>query len=276
MKKVLYTFFFVVLTAVCVGQNELSIISFNIRLGSAWANDGDNDWEHRRQAVAEMLLKERPDAVGMQEALPNQTAYLDSALRADYSRIGVGRDDGAGAGESMCIYYRRDRLELLEWRTRWLSATPDSVSFGWDAACRRTVTIARFRDKATGKEFLYLNTHLDHVGQTARRESVKLLCHWADEFGRDCPVIVGGDMNSPLTDDIFQPLAAHNLWSARDIAPSTDRRDTYNAFGKEATACIDHFFVRDCTPVSFQVLTGDYGVPYVSDHYPVSMRLSLY
>lgn len=253
-------------------SGDLLIMSFNIRNSSG---DGAHNWGNRRDKVAAMVLKELPDAMGMQEMLPDQLEYLDSALASDYDRIGIGRDDGKKEGESMCIYYRRSRLQLLNWETRWLSETPTEVSLGWDGACRRTVTIARFRDRRDGKEFLYMNTHLDHVGPVARRESIKLLCDWADQLGKDIPVIIGGDMNSDLSDDIFRPLEQHRLLSARDIAPVTDNEITYNAYGKGKPSVIDHFFVRGWQHVKlFRTLNGDYGVPYISDHYPVVTLLS--
>ena len=253
---------------------DLKFMSFNIRNSGPWATaeDGDNCWANRREAVVSMILAEQPDAIGMQETLPEQMDYLDSALSGLYNRIGVGRDDGNRDGECMCIYYRTDRLELLDQHTYWLSSTPDSVSFGWDAACRRTVTIGQFRDLKTDSTFVYMNTHLDHVGKEARKNSILMLCKLSQDYS--CPVILGGDMNSTLEDSIFLPLAEARLISARDIADTTDNATTYNAFGKAEGKQIDHFFVRRWSKVkSFHTLNGDYGVPYISDHYPVSTTL---
>ena len=208
---------------------DLKFMSFNIRLGSQWAEneDGPNAWSHRKEAVVAMILKEAPDAIGMQEVLPHQFLYLDSALAGMYKGIGVGRDNGLPAtdtaceGEIMCIFYRTDRLELLNQHTYWLSESPDSVSFGWDAACRRTVTMGLFHDLTTDSSFTYLNTHLDHVGPAARRNSILELCTLSDTYpGR---IILGGDMNSTLEDSIFLPLTAANrqrhhlqcLWQSR-------------------------------------------------------------
>lgn len=255
-------------------SDELTFMSFNIRNSSAWKQDGDNDWAHRREAVVKMIRKEKPDALGMQEMLPDQLAYLDSALAKEYGRIGVGRDDGISKGENMCIYYRKERLDLMDWHTRWLSSTPDSVSFGWDAACRRTATIARFRDLNTGKELVYINTHLDHVGQVARASSTQLLALWADEYGKNMPVIIGGDMNSGLEDTIFSNLYHNGLTEARDLLNLTDTCITYNAYGKGKPSQIDHFFVRNVDVKEFRTLNGDYGVPYISDHYPVIIKFN--
>lgn len=259
---------------------DLKFMSFNIRLGSQWAanEDGPNAWSQRKEAVVAMILTEAPDAIGMQEVLPHQFIYLDSALAGMYKSIGVGRDNGLPAtdtacdGEIMCIFYRTDRLELLDQHTYWLSPTPDSVSFGWDAACRRTVTIGQFRDMKTDSTFVYMNTHLDHVGKEARKNSILMLFKLSQDYS--CPVILGGDMNSTLEDSIFLPLAEDKLISARDLVDTTDNATTYNAFGKAEGKQIDHFFVRGWSKVkAFHTLNSDYGVPYISDHYPVSTTL---
>lgn len=267
-----------VLCGFCLGSQaqDLKIISFNIRYNS-WNNiDGENGWPNRKDAVVKMILEEQPAAIGLQEALIDQLQYLDSAL-THYRRIGVGRDDGKEAGEFMAIYYDTTRLELLSYRTRWLSETPDVPTKGWDAACYRTVTIARFRDRQSGNEFQYLNTHLDHMGKSARAEGVKLIVNSLKEssISDNVPVIVGGDMNSTIEDKIFQSFYDVNLKPARELTKNSSYVDTYNAYGKEKSALIDHFFVREVKVKQFRTLDGNYGVPYISDHYPIAVVIGL-
>lgn len=278
MKPLYKILLFVLLCGLCWGSQaqDLKIISFNIRYNS-WENiDGENGWPNRKGAVAKMILEERPAAIGLQEALIDQLQYLDTVLTC-YRRIGVGRDDGKEAGEFMAIYYDTTRLELLSHSTCWLSETPDVPTKGWDAACYRTVTIALFRDRRSGKEFQYLNTHLDHVGQTARAEGVKLIVNSLIEssISDNVPVIVGGDMNSTIEDKIFQSFYDVNLKPARELTKRTSHVDTYNAYGKEQSALIDHFFVRNVKVKQFRTLDGNYGVPYISDHYPIEIVIGL-
>lgn len=254
-------------------NHDLKFISFNIRLGSSWSKgqDGPHYWDNRKEAVVSMIRQENPDAIGMQEVLPNQLAYLDSAL-TDYQRLGVGREDGKSQGEHMAIFFKKDRLELVKGGTYWLSQTPDSVSMGWDAACHRTVTMALLRDRQTGRQLLYMNTHLDHMGPVARAESTKLLTRLAAQWaGDNIPILIGGDMNSNERDTIFNSFFHAGLANCRDMAPTADTAYTYNAFGKGAPNRIDHFFHRGLTLKSFRTLNGDYGIPYISDHYPVEL-----
>jgi endonuclease/exonuclease/phosphatase family metal-dependent hydrolase len=255
----------------------MKIISFNIRYNS-WNNiDGPNGWPYRKAAVVKMINKERPAAIGLQEALIDQLLYLDSNLPA-YKRVGVGRDDGKEGGEFMAIYYDTTRLILDGYQTLWLSETPDVPSKGWDAACYRTATVANFFDRQSRRNFYYVNTHLDHIGQTARAEGVKLIASLftPSMSAMIVPAIVGGDMNTTILDRALLPFDYVGLKPARELTSNTSHKDTYTGFGKDKPSMIDHFFVRgDIEVERFRTLDGDYGVPYISDHYPIAITIKL-
>lgn len=275
MKRVLIVLFGLLLLGGCGNPtDELKVISFNIRYNGWGDIDGENRWANRRDAVVRMVREERPAAMGLQEALIDQLQYLDSCL-PQYRRVGVGRDDGMEAGEFMAIYYDTARLELTGSDTWWLSDSAEVPSYGWDAACRRTVTRAAFRDRRSGRCFDYFNTHLDHVGQTARAESARMVAALVDGHCFDKPAIVGGDMNTTIDDTIFRNLYAAGLQDARTLTDSTSHAITYNAFGQNDGAVIDHFFVRDIKVLRFRTLDSDFGVPYISDHYPIEVTIRL-
>ena len=134
------------------------------------------------------------------------------------------------------------------------------------------MTWVHLREKATGKEFYYFNTHLDHKGVVARREGVKLVVREVQQIaGRKAAVVVGGDLNSTIDDRIFDPLKKF-MTPAREKAPVTDRKGTYNGWGQAPNSMvIDHLFVRNMKCLSYRTLDGDYGVPYISDHYPIEI-----
>ena len=256
------------------------IISYNVRYSSAPEIDGDNRWELRRDAAVKMVAQQKPLAMGLQEACPDQIDFLDLNLTG-YKHIGVGRDDGKRAGEMMAIYYDTTRLTLLDSGTFWLSETPEKVSIGWDAACNRTCTWGHFKMKDTDFEFLYFNTHLDHVGSLARKNSIKLIVDKMTELNPDnVPVFLSGDFNSTTDDPIFDPLKA-SLKDAREMSAISDKIITYNGFGTVTDNpntrkewVIDHIFFSGVNPMAFMVLNGNYGVPFISDHYPISFIFS--
>lgn len=271
--------------AACGGsrETEISVVSFNVRLDSP--QDGEDRWENRRQAAAEMIRRERPTLVGLQEAQPHQLGFL-AASCPDYAWYGLGRESGKipsetgeyPSEETMAVMWRKSDVELLDRGTFWLSETPDSVSKGWDAYCNRTCTWGLFRCKDSGRKFYFFNTHLDHIGQTARTESMKLIA--ARLGGIDVegvPTFLTADFNSRTTDACFAPLHAC-MADARTEAPLTDDKPSWNGYGRKSTPnWLDHIFFagEGCRAVEFRTLTDDYGAPYISDHYPVLARFRL-
>ncbi len=278
MKKIFSIVLFALALCVAVScsteqaKEPIKVISYNIRCGVNPGQDGENNWEYRKQASINMINDEKPTIFGLQEALPPHLEYLKEQL-PQYASYGIARDDGKTEGEYMTIYYLKDEVELLDCGTFWLSETPETPSMGWDAACKRTCTWAKMRMKRSGKEFAYLNTHLDHVGKVAQREGLALMMKRAAEIVPDgMPVFVTADFNCVTSDPIFEPIKAV-MKDARETAPQTDRRATFNGWKPNATSVIDHIFYRGAEPKSFRVLCDkNYGAPYISDHYPVVLE----
>lgn len=249
----------------------VKIVSFNIRVDSR----DEHGWDLRRDAVVKMVNEERPTVLGLQEAQPHQLAYLARNC-PDYAWYGLGRDTGKvpaatesyAAEECMAIFWRTDAAELLDKGTFWLSETPDEVSYGWDAAYRRTATWCRLRLKATGREIFCLNTHLDNKGERARGESIRLIVERLAGLNvTGAAAFLTADFNSSTSNAIFDPLRSV-MTDARTHAPAADTGGTYNAWGTKNTV-IDHIFYKGATPTAFNVLRKYYGVTYISDHYPV-------
>jgi len=198
-------------TNVALGQSSpttVKIVSFNIRYGTA--ADGDNHWDKRREFLIETVKTLNPDLLGTQETLGFQRDYLAKEL-ADYDHLGVGRDDGKEAGEMMALYYRRARFEKLDGGHFWLSETPDVIgSKSWDSSLPRMVTWVKLRDRKQpdSPNILFLNTHFDHRGPTARLESSKLIRRKIVELGKDSRVVVTGDFNADQQSLPYEALFA--------------------------------------------------------------------
>lgn len=255
---------------------DISVISFNIRVDNA--ADGTNVWRNRRDAVVTMIERERPMLLGLQEAQAHQITYLSEHC-PDYAWYGLGRDTGKvppatdsyAAEETMAIFWRTAELELLDKGTFWLSETPDQVSKGWDASYRRTCTWAGFRHKKSGQTCYFFNTHLDNDGKVACEESIKLLVSRMKTINSKRRVsFLTADFNSNVTDACFAPLHVY-MRDARANAAVSDDYPSWNGYGA-STGRLDHVFFSgdNCTAREFRTLRGDYGVPYISDHYPVA------
>jgi endonuclease/exonuclease/phosphatase family metal-dependent hydrolase len=172
------------------------VMSYNLRYGTA--NDGENRWERRRDFLVETVAAFDPDLLGTQETLAFQKDYLAEKLDG-YTAFGVGRERGDDSGEMTAILYRTARFEKLDGGHFWLSETPEVIgSMGWDTSLPRMASWLKLKDtKAAGGPVLWLfNTHFDHRGEQARRESATLLRRKIAEMTGGERTIVTGDFNA--------------------------------------------------------------------------------
>lgn len=247
--------------------DEITVISYNIRNGEA--NDGTNSWQYRYPTSAMMIMDQKPDIFGVQEAYDYQVAYLKEYCEG-YKCVGVGREDGKHDGEHMSIFYNSKTVKLLKWGTYWLSETPDKPSLGWDAACRRTATWALMKDKKNGRKFYYVNTHLDHVGVLAQKNGLALIVDHIKAMNKEgYPMILTGDFNVEPSNPVLSDLDKM-MTSARDAAVKTDKGGTYHGWGKESEV-IDHIYYSGFSACTlFEIVKKSYlDIKFVSDHYPV-------
>lgn len=275
MKKL---FFLLALTAAvsCNAPQELTVMTLNMRYDNP--EDGANNWRFRRERIAELIRSEAVDLLGTQEVLANQFDDLQ-ALLPGYRAVGVGREDGARAGEFNAVFFRSDRFELLDSGVFWLSENPETPgSKGWDGACERLATWTVLRDKSGG-ELLFINTHLDHIGEQARREGVALLLRRIETLRAGRPVILTGDFNAgPSSPVVARVVADSALRSAWDTAPiRSGSAWSFSDFGQlpeEERPLIDYvFYGGGLEVVSCSILPDTLGGGYLSDHAPVEARL---
>ena len=166
MKKHLFIPLLIILifSSLSCTQKSASIntMSFNIRYDNP--EDGVQNWHHRKENIVRMINFYDLDIIGMQEVLVHQLNYLKTHL-GQYQSVGIGREDGKEQGEFSPIFFKANRYEELKSGTFWLSETPEKVSKGWDAALERIATWVVLKDKSSGKELIFMNTHFDHKGR---------------------------------------------------------------------------------------------------------------
>lgn len=251
----------------------LKVMSFNIRYGSA--NDGENAWPKRKEAVVETIRRCDPDVLGLQEAEAFQLDYLMEQLPG-YTRLGVGRTDGKLRGEFAALLLRTERFTVQESGTRWLSDTPELPgSKSWQANLPRVFTWALAEDKQSGKTTYFNNAHWDHQSQVSREKSAAaMLEHTAARAGKETPAVLMGDFNAGADNPAIKRLMAadsglRDAFLAAD--PSYQRTGTFNRFrGVTTGPQIDWLFVSDHWRVdSAGVITQKISGRVPSDHFPV-------
>lgn len=182
-----------------IGANGscLHVMSFNIRYDRPAAQPGDVDyWPDRIAPLQDLLRREVPAVLGVQEALHHQLPVIEAALPPRYRMIGAGRDGGS-RGEYAAIFYDAGRLRLIEWDQFWLSDSPKLIgSSTWGNGVTRIVTWGRFHDSGSDREILLVNTHFDHESEHARIRSAAAVLDLVRFFRPGLPTIVMGDFNS--------------------------------------------------------------------------------
>jgi endonuclease/exonuclease/phosphatase family metal-dependent hydrolase len=181
------------MSLVLEAAEPLKVMSFNVRNSNA--KDEENVWGKRTKLFFDTIDKFGPDLIGFQEVLADQYDEITAHMKG-YAFCGVARNDGKRSGEWSMIAYRKDRFTELKHGDFWLSETPEVIgSKSWDAAITRICSWAKLRETATGREFIYANTHFDHKGVVARQKSSRLLTTKLTELGAGGPVILTGDFN---------------------------------------------------------------------------------
>lgn len=253
------------------------MMSFNIRYVNEAIDTGILHWNARKGPALRMIRELSPDVIGFQEPHRPQVDFLTDSLPG-YGHVELGRDEGVrpGGGEHLMIMYNTDKYEMTDHGSFWMSPTPEVVSKGWDAMCRRVTVWAKLKSRETGKELYFFDTHFDHIGKEARKqEAILLLAKMKEIAGGDAPVFVCGDFNMDTDDPSMAPLLSWMREAAME-APGADRGSTFNGFGLDTRPLkIDHVFFRDAEAVSYRIVRDDFGVKYVSDHYPVLAEFEL-
>ena len=268
----------------------LRIITHNIRYATSSPSWNERPWQERRPLTLSQLkyhtrfLTESVSSsvqassfICLQEALHSQLRDLliglnnllpdtdhpdelpDSPL---WAHVGVARDDGRDKGEYNPILYPVQAFELLDVETRWLSATPDRPSKGWDAGSKRILTAAIFEDRESRHRLVACNTHLDNEGTVARKKSIPIILEtieqirnkWADAIDIRPLVFLAGDFNSFPTQEAYLEMARSKILSdVIDYVPETERYGGYNTFtgfnpdtdeDKDEIGRIDFIWVR--------------------------------
>ena len=277
--------------------DPMVVCTFNIRYANTsdkYPDGSSAAWKDRAASVKKFFDTVKPDLVGLQEIRPEQSKWFAEQL-PDYGYYDVSRDSGSGASvtahggshEGVGILYRKDRFDLVLKDFFWLDTKPrelpaqnaDDNTYGaWHSACRRITVYAELKDKKHGNAVIwFFPTHYDHKSTDARKNSadfmvtqMKALCKVTDLKQASVAVFHVGDLNTTYDSSQLKSLN-DNLFYARNTAAGTDKgTGTFNGFG-DSNSIIDHIYYggKAVKPVKYWVDKTNYGVQFLSDHYPV-------
>lgn len=261
-------------------KKTVRIISSNIRFMNN-AGDLENGWDRRKTAVIHMMKDLKPGVIGFQECSMRQRQYiLDHCPEYDYVEYFIRRNDKnlkSYAAFTDPVMWNRDLFELKEWDAFYLSETPDTCSMSWGAAEPRTALWCRFVHKPSKKEFIFINTHLDHKSNDARKMGLDVILDKMEEINKSgLPMVMLGDLNAQPKNACFDRIKLE--WKdARMEAKDSDDKYTFNGFGKTWNGIIDYIWFKGFKKChNYKVIVRKYDhVPFISDHYPIRTDLEL-
>ena len=234
--------------------------------------------EARKDNVVANIRTNNPDSFGLQEATPEWIEAVAAAM-PEYAYVGVGRNLGGG-GEASPVFYKKDKYELIDSGTFWLSKTPDIPSKSWDAMYNRICTYVVLRNKETRFVYAHFNAHFDHMGVLSRLESVAVVTEKVSKICNTFPAVFTGDLNDHEGGDMYNRVLEAGFRDTKQLAETADDKETYHGYSDLLTKekPIDFIFVNAmATKVStYKVDTTKYDGEYASDHHPVISQMTLY
>ncbi|MBQ8504566.1 MAG: endonuclease/exonuclease/phosphatase family protein [Clostridia bacterium] len=250
-------------------DGSVRVVSFNVRC----ADDTFGSVNVRSRFFIAMMEKYLPDSFGVQEATAKWMKILQKRLGDKYACVTQMRDETDGA-EASAVFYLKDKYELTDSGTIWLSDTPDEPYTKYeDSGCVRIATWATLKNKASGKIYTHINTHLDHVSDEARVLQVKALNKKITELQKNGqPIICTGDFNADEKSVVYDEMVTL-LQDSKYLAENSDSGITYHDYGKYTEGePIDFIFLPEGTEVErYKIIDEMVSGMFVSDHYGISV-----
>lgn len=270
-----------------------TLLSCNIRVALPEDEATGNGWKARRELCLEVIRAQQPDLICCQEVLREQMDDLTRGL-PEFAGFGFegpemdARKEGYQGIAKNPIFYARERYELVTAGGFWLSETPHLPgSLSWESARARHVNWVRLRERASGRSFRVLNTHLDHKSQPAREAQMKMILAEAALYAPDFPQLLAGDLNAGAANAVLQ-LALDAGWSnTRTAAPGPpEEGNTTHEFlgpkyvpktpGARKRGPIDHILTHGpVTTRAWKIIRDGRDGRYPSDHYFLAVKFTL-
>lgn len=256
---------------------RFNLISCNIRFDNP--ADEDNSWIHRREILAQTLLKHSPDIISTQEGRFHQLKDLESLLPG----FKLIENHRSWIKDRMypTIFVREEKFEILSSEDLWLSSTPHIAgSFSFDSAFPRLMTWAKIQPKNYNVPLFIVNTHLDHIKAETRKNQVQVLTEQIKKgHANGCPLIIMGDFNDSPQSEVRKILINHfpNLEDAWSVFNKIEET-SHHAFKGEIQngSRIDWILVDKKIKLENCLMDkSTVNGKYPTDHFPIVCNISL-
>lgn len=256
--------------------NELRIMTYNIK--NAYSVKDVQLRYARIIKLCEQINDYEPDIMGIQEAdAPwmgeDETGDINASFPVclnKYAFVGQSRQDPTG--EWAPIFYLKDKFELIDSGTFWLSDTPNTASKTWDSGHNRICTWAVLQNIKTKQQFTHFNTHFD-LSEISRQKSIDVVLKKVKTA--QTPVILSGDFNLHQGSSIYKKVLKNGFDDSKKIAKSKINFCTLNLYRYTNVRFFPiadfMFFSKNDFSISKYQIDNNYLFDnnYISDHFPV-------
>lgn len=258
----------------------IKVMSFNIRHTGEASDTGEKDWEVRKTAVLNMILQEMPDIIGVQECDKTQKDWLMSQIEGD----GHAYYQHVYPAGNKCIFYKLATMGYTSGTSGlfYHSDTPEKSSMWEGMTSARVTAWIPLVEKTTGRQIYFFNTHTDAssgaIHDQIRIREAELNVSQCKKISSPSSVqIICGDMNTAAP-EAHAPFSPYFVSSR--TAPETDNYPTFHGWGKydlTNAEYLDYIYVHNAAKlIRHRTLIGEnYGVKYISDHWPVVLELEI-
>ena len=186
-------------------DNTFKIMSYNVRCcDDILRNNVDGTVKTRIKYVIKNILLYMPDSIGFQEVTISENpkkvtwnSLLKEGLKYYYIGVGLGRDNNE-ITEANPIFYNKNKFELFEQGTKWLSPEPDNPGSQFEEprdGYRRILTYVILKNKVSNIIYLHVNTHLDYKYFENRIRQIRVVIDFIKKYNDIFPVVLTGDFN---------------------------------------------------------------------------------
>ena len=251
---------------------DIRIMSFNV-LCELWAEEA-KDYLPRVQTAAAVIDYYEPHVVGLQEISDKYHTSLNSLFGTKYKIV----DAKTSRNETNFspLAYNTEKVILKDHGTKIFSKGNNTKL--------RLGAWAVFEDKATGKEFIVVNTHWDLTGNGEYRtvhsnEMAQLVNELKAKY--NAPVITTGDYNTKESEEQYknyvEKAALHEAkYTAKVVKRKTKTTHTLGtALATGEADSIDHIFGTSDVEFLFYNVLADKLIINASDHCPIYADIKL-
>lgn len=254
-----------------IDNGNMSIMTFNLR-GDRF-KDKSNSWINRRNSIIDMIKDKVPDVICCQETMSNMAKFLKAEIGCNYNCYGVGTFIGVRLDKTFIptmgniIFVKKNKFDIIEKNVFWLSDNSKFPSKTWGNKEHRNCIMVRLMSKIDGTIYTVFNTHFDHTSKEARNKSTDLVIKHTEKYN-DSIIYIVGDLNATISNDELTGFNDFIFFPKKDSV-----KTTFNGFNGNKKIVCDYIITNDdINQYELEVITDSYGVPYLSDHYPVLLK----